>query len=357
VKLRTAITVLHNGSSAMTELQARLACLSIFKDLDATELTSLATRVQWFSAIGGSILFSEGDPADDMFVLLSGRVGAFKRNAKGDLELLAQTESGETVGEMALVSNERRSATIIALSNTELVGLSRQLFEELASRSPNLMRDIAAVVAMRLRNELRSRAAASLRDDPSTTIHRRAADESMERKLAALLCADVSGYSRLIGEDEDATLRTLSAYRRIIDGLLKRYRGRFVNFAGDSVLAEFSSVIDAVNCAVDVQNALTAENAQLPQKRRMEFRIGINLGVVMIEAGQIYGDGVNVAARLQSLAEPGGICISRTVHDHIGNKLPLAYEDLGEQKVKNIAQPLRVFRVMRIVQHSAYGSS
>ena len=153
-----------------------------------------------------------------------------------------------------------------------------------------------------------------------------------------------------MGDDEEVTLRTLSAYRRIIEGLIKGHRGRFVNSAGDSVLAEFSSVVEAVNCAVEVQNALSAENSHLPQKRRMEFRIGINLGVVMIQNGQIYGDGVNVAARLQSLAEPGGICISRTVHDQIGSELPLAYEDLGEQTVKNIAKTVRVFRVAATVK-------
>ncbi|MBV8362253.1 MAG: cyclic nucleotide-binding domain-containing protein [Deltaproteobacteria bacterium] len=335
----------------MTELQAKLASLSIFKELDAAELALLAERVQWLSIIGGSILFFEGDQADNMFVVLSGRVGAFKRNAKGDLELLAHTESGETVGEMALLSNERRSATIIALCNTELVCLGRQLFEQLASRSPNMMRHIAEAVAMRLRIEIRSRAAGSPPDNPSVEIDHSAAGASMKRKLAAILYADVFGYSRLMEEDEEETLRTLSAYRKIIDSLIKSHRGRFVNFAGDSVLSEFSSVVEAVNCAVEVQNALSTENALLPQKRRMEFRIGINLGVVMIDHGQIYGDGVNVAARLQSLAEPGSICISRMVHDQIGSKLPLTYEDLGEQTVKNIAKPVRVFRVMPTIKH------
>ena len=218
------------------ELQAKLASLSIFKELNAAELALLAERGQWLSIIGGSILFPEGDAADDMFVLLSGQVGAFKRNATGDLELLAQTEAGETVGEMALLSHERRSATIIALRNTELVCLSRQLFEELVSKSPNMMRHIAEVVAMRLRNEIRSRAAGSQPDNPSVAIDHSAVSDLMERKLAAILCADVFGYSRLMEEDEEATLRTLSAYRRIIDRLIKSHRGRFVNFVGDSVL-------------------------------------------------------------------------------------------------------------------------
>lgn len=168
----------------------------------------------------------------------------------------------------------------------------------------------------------------------------------MERKLTAILCADVHGYSRLMGENEEATLRSLSSHRMVIDGLIERHRGRFVNSAGDSVLAEFASVVNAVQCGVDIQAALKSENANLPPERRMEFRIGINLGDVMVEGAQIYGDGVNVAARLESLAEPGGICISGTVHDQVSNKLALDYEDLGEQAVKNIAKPVRVLRVL-----------
>src|SRR5712691_3510064 len=169
----------------------------------------------------------------------------------------------------------------------------------------------------------------------------------MERKLTAILCADVHGYSRLMGADEEATLRTLSAYRKIIDSLIENHRGRFVNSAGDSVLAEFASVVEAVNCAVEIQKMLRAENANLPLERRMEFRIGVNLGDVMVEGAQIYGDGVNVAARLESLAEAGGICISHTVHDQVSTKLTLAYKDLGEQAVKNIAKPVRVYRVLQ----------
>jgi class 3 adenylate cyclase len=168
----------------------------------------------------------------------------------------------------------------------------------------------------------------------------------LERKLAAILCADVYGYSRLMGEDEEATLRSLSSHRKVIDALIEQHRGRFVNSAGDSVLAEFASVVNAVQCAVEIQTMLKAENASIPPERRMEFRIGINLGDVMVDGEQIYGDGVNVAARLESLAEPGGICISRTVHENIRNKLPLNYEDLGEQSVKNIAEPVSVFRVL-----------
>jgi adenylate cyclase len=168
----------------------------------------------------------------------------------------------------------------------------------------------------------------------------------LERKLTAILCADVFGYSRLMGEDEEATLRTLSSHRKLIDSLIERHHGRFVNSAGDSVLAEFASVVNAVQCAVEIQNTLKAENTSLPPDRRMEFRIGVNLGDVMVDGEQIYGDGVNVAARLESLADPSGICISGIVHDQVRDKLALGYQDLGEQEVKNIARPVRVFRVM-----------
>jgi adenylate cyclase len=167
----------------------------------------------------------------------------------------------------------------------------------------------------------------------------------VERKLAAILCADVCGYSRLMGEDEEATHRTLSSHRKIIDSSIEERHGRFVNSAGDSVLAEFASVVNAVQCAVDTQTALAAENARLPVDRRMEFRIGVNLGDVMVEDGQIYGDGVNIAARLESLAEPGGIFISDTVHAQVRDKIALEYEDRGEQTVKNIARPVHAWRV------------
>jgi adenylate cyclase len=168
----------------------------------------------------------------------------------------------------------------------------------------------------------------------------------MERKLTAILSADVKGYSRLMGADEEGTLRTLNAYRKVMDTLIVQHRGRVVGSAGDSVLAEFASVIDAVQCASVVQTTLKAENAGVLLDRRMEFRIGINLGDVMVDGEQIYGDGVNIAARLESLADAGGICISGTVHEHIRNKLSLSYEDLGEQTVKNIAEPVRVLRVV-----------
>jgi adenylate cyclase len=177
----------------------------------------------------------------------------------------------------------------------------------------------------------------------------------LERKLTAILCADVYGYSRLMGEDEEATLRTLSSHRKFVDSLIAQHRGRFVNSAGDSVLAEFVSVVNAVQCAVEIQNTLKAENAEVRPDRRMQFRIGVNLGDVMVEGEQIYGDGVNVAARLESLADPGGICISGVVHDQVKGKLALNYQDLGARQVKNIAEPVRVYRVLSEVGAVAPG--
>ena len=168
----------------------------------------------------------------------------------------------------------------------------------------------------------------------------------MERKLAAILSADVKGYSRLMGDDEVGNLHMLTTYRKLMDTLIEQHRGRIVGTAGDSVLAEFASVVDAVQCGIIIQTMLKAENANLPPDRRMEFRIGINLGDVMVDGERIYGDGVNIAARLESLAEPGGLCISGTVHEHIKNKLVLRYEDLGARAVKNIAEPVRVLRVL-----------
>src|SRR5467141_2463883 len=168
----------------------------------------------------------------------------------------------------------------------------------------------------------------------------------MEHKLAAIFSTDVKGYSRLMGEDEVATVRTVTAYRALMATLIQQHRGRVVDSPGDNLLAEFPSVVEAVECAVATQRELRVRNAALPLSRRMEFRIGINLGDVIVEGERIYGDGVNIAARLESLADPGGICISRTVHEHVRNKLSLRYEDLGEQQVKNIAEPVRVFRVL-----------
>jgi adenylate cyclase len=169
--------------------------------------------------------------------------------------------------------------------------------------------------------------------------------QSVERKLTTILCADVYGYSRLMEQDETATLDTLRVYRDAIDGLIARHRGRIASTAGDSLLADFPSVVEAVQCAIEIQQELAGRNRSLPDARRMAFRIGINLGDVMLHDGDLYGEGVNVAARLEGLAEPGGICISRTVYDQVHNKLTVGFDDLGEQPVKNISEPVQVFRV------------
>jgi TolB-like protein/class 3 adenylate cyclase len=167
----------------------------------------------------------------------------------------------------------------------------------------------------------------------------------MERKLAAILSTDVKGYSRLMGEDEVATIRTLTAYRECMAALIQQHRGRVVDSPGDNLLAEFPSVVEAVQCAVAIQHDLRLRNAELPPHRRMEFRIGINLGDVIAEGERIYGDGVNIAARLEALAEAGGVLVSQTVHEQVRDKLPFTFEDLGEHQVKNIARPLRVYRL------------
>jgi adenylate cyclase len=168
---------------------------------------------------------------------------------------------------------------------------------------------------------------------------------SMTRKLAAILSADVKSYSRLMGEDEAATIRTLTAYREVMTALIPQHRGRVVDAVGDNLLAEFPSVVQAVECAVAIQQELQARNAELPAHRRMEFRIGINLGDVVVDGEHIYGDGVNIAARLESLAQGGGICIAGSVYEQIKTKLALGFEDMGVQAVKNIAEPVRVYRV------------
>ena len=172
------------------------------------------------------------------------------------------------------------------------------------------------------------------------------AEEGFKRKLAAILSADVEGYSRLMDDDEEATVRTLTAYRTAIADLVQQYRGRVVDTPGDNILAEFTSVVDAVNCAVEVQRDLAERNAEQPYNRKMEFRIGVNLGDVIEEEGRIYGDGVNIAARVEAMSEAGGICISGRAYDQIANKLGLEYENLGEHQVKNITTPIRVFRVL-----------
>jgi adenylate cyclase len=168
--------------------------------------------------------------------------------------------------------------------------------------------------------------------------------QEVKRKLAAILSADVKGYSRLMGEDEEWTVRTLKVYKEVMGNLIQQHRGRVVATPGDNVLAEFASVVDAVQCAVEIQQVLRAKNALLPENRRMQFRIGINLGDVIEEGDSIYGDGVNIAARLEGLAEAGGIYISGSAYEQIENKLPLRYDYLGEHQVKNIAKPVRVYR-------------
>jgi class 3 adenylate cyclase len=170
--------------------------------------------------------------------------------------------------------------------------------------------------------------------------------EEFKRRLAAILSADVKEYSRLMREDEAATIRTLTAYRELMTTLIKQHHGRVVDTVGDNLLAEFASVVDAVQGAVAIQKEVKTRNAQLSEGRKMVFRIGINLGDLVVEGDRIYGDGVNLAARLEALADPGGICISRTAYDQIEDKLPLGYEYLGEKTVKNAVKPVRAYRVI-----------
>ncbi len=171
-------------------------------------------------------------------------------------------------------------------------------------------------------------------------------EERARRKLSGILSADAVGYSRLMEEDEASTIRTLEDSKELMANLIQQYSGRVVDAPGDNLLAEFGSVVDATECAVKIQKELKTKNAERPDNRKMEFRIGINLGDVVEEADRIYGDGVNIAARIEGLAEPGGICTSRTAYDHVKNKLKLGYEYLGEHSVKNIAEPVRVYRVL-----------
>ena len=170
--------------------------------------------------------------------------------------------------------------------------------------------------------------------------------KGFHRKLTAILSADVAGYSRLMQDDEAATVKTLEAYKHIISDLVKQHRGRVVDSPGDNLLADFASVVDAVQCAVATQKELQARNTELSETRKMQFRIGVNLGDVIEEESRIYGDGVNIAARLEYLADPGGICVSKTAFDQIETKLPFGYEFLGEQTVKNIAKPVGAYRVL-----------
>jgi len=170
-------------------------------------------------------------------------------------------------------------------------------------------------------------------------------EKGFKRKLTAILSADAVGYSRLMGEDEEATVRTITAYREVITNLIQKYNGKVLDSPGDNLLAEFISVVDAVQCAVAVQKEIENRNHELPDKRRMKFRIGVNLGDVIEEGGRIYGDGVNIAARIEGMAEAGGVCISGNVYDSIENKVELEYEHLGKRKVKNIHKPIRLYQV------------
>lgn len=176
----------------------------------------------------------------------------------------------------------------------------------------------------------------------------------VERRLAAIMAADVAGYSRLMGVDEQGTLRDFKAHcRELVDPAIAAHQGRLIKTTGDGLLVEFAGVVEAVACALDMQQGMSERNAAVPEPRRMQFRIGINLGDAIAEGGDIHGDGVNVAARLQALAEPGAICVSRSVRDPVRDKIPAAFEDIGEKYLKNIARPIRVYRVISSLTASA----
>src|SRR5438477_2987035 len=173
------------------------------------------------------------------------------------------------------------------------------------------------------------------------------AEELVERRLTAILAADVAGYSRLMGSDEEGTLAALKMLRReVADPKIKEHRGRIVKTTGDGLLSEFASVVEAVRCAIEVQREMAARQAGVPAERRLDFRIGVNLGDIIIDENDIFGDGVNITARLEALAEPGGICVSRVVRDQVRDKLAIPFEDMGEQQVKNIARPVRAYRAL-----------
>ena len=168
---------------------------------------------------------------------------------------------------------------------------------------------------------------------------------SVKRRLTCILAADAVGYSRQMGNDEEGTIRVLAAHRAVIDGIIAFHQGRIIGTAGDSVLAEFASAVEAVRSAIEIQDAIRTRNDSLPEDRRMVFRVGVNLGDVVVKDDDILGDGVNVAARLESIAEPGGVCISSSVYDQITGKLDLGFQDIGEQTLKNISRPIRAFSV------------
>ncbi|MFD0464710.1 adenylate/guanylate cyclase domain-containing protein [Microvirga aerilata] len=170
-------------------------------------------------------------------------------------------------------------------------------------------------------------------------------EHRVERRLAAIFAADVAGYARLMSQDEVGTLRSLTAYREIMDRLIAEHGGRIANTAGDSVLAEFPSAVDAVQCAAAVQEALAQANQDTPEERRIQFRIGVHVGDVMVRGGDLLGDGVNIAARLENLAEPGRVYISDATHMYVRRSPTLGFDDLGPQKIKNFDEPVRVYRV------------
>src|SRR5262249_22933443 len=175
-----------------------------------------------------------------------------------------------------------------------------------------------------------------------------------ERRLAAILAVDVAGYSRLMGRDEEGTLAALRSIRREVGDLkIAEHRGRIVKTAGDGWLVEFASVVDAVRCAVEVQREMIARNTSIAVERRIEFRMGINVGDIIVEDGDIFGDGVNIAARLEALAEPGGICISAAAHEQVRDKVDFLFKDAGEHQVKNIARPVRTYRIVSGFDRSA----
>src|SRR5215469_1648575 len=173
---------------------------------------------------------------------------------------------------------------------------------------------------------------------------------AVSRRLVAVFAADVEGYSRLMGVDEVGTLKGLTERRAILDRLIREHGGRIANTAGDSVLAEFGSAVDAVQCAVEAQAALAEANSSLPADRRINFRIGIHVGDVMVRAGDLFGDGVNIAARLQALAQPGGVCVCGTTYEQVRKVLPVAFTDMGLQQVKNIEDPIRVYAARELAE-------
>ena len=169
--------------------------------------------------------------------------------------------------------------------------------------------------------------------------------EGVKRRISAILSADVAGYSKLMEADEETTVRTMESYRKTVSSLIEQHNGHVIDSPGDNLLSEFVSVVEAVQCAVEIQHVIKAKNAVLPEARRMQFRIGVHLGDVIEEEGRTYGDGVNIAARIEGIADAGGICISESAYQQIKTKLSLGYEDLGERSLKNITDPVRLYRI------------